>query len=178
MPENIARARGGRADVGVAVVAVDAPRVEDALEVDQLVARPPQMVHHFLLPALDQRVPDAPADVVEHRVPGHALPLALAASGRAPQRIEDALRIRDLVEGRRALGAVAAPAPRMHRVALELVDLEGLDVDVGEQPAGRLAVEADRGDELEAALDLARPRLAVQLLPVVPSRRRRKPLQP
>jgi hypothetical protein len=67
----------------VAVVAVDAPGVEDALQVDQLVARPAEVVHHLLLPSLDERLADAPADVVEHLVPRHALPLPAAARALA-----------------------------------------------------------------------------------------------
>ena len=39
-PKSVARARSGGADVGVAVVAVDAPGVKDSLVVEQLVTRP------------------------------------------------------------------------------------------------------------------------------------------
>ncbi len=47
-------------------------------------------------------------------------------------------------------GPLAQLRPRragVGRVALELADLEVVVVDVGQQPAGRLAVEADRGDQ-------------------------------
>src|SRR4029077_16439173 len=112
-------------------------------------------------------LPDAAGHVVQYLVPRHALPLSRAPLALAPQRIEDALGIRDLVEGGRALGAVAAAAARMHRVALELLDLEGRRVHVGQQPAAGLAVEADGRDQRVAPLHLARPRLGVELLPVV-----------
>src|SRR5439155_1366114 len=77
------------------------------------------------------------------RVPRDALPLAGATLARAPHRITDALGIVDLVERGRALGAVAAAAAGMDGIALELLDSARGLVDVGEQPARRLAVEAD-----------------------------------
>src|SRR5207245_9967294 len=163
----------GRADVGVAVVAVDAPRVEDALQIDELVAGPTEVVHHLALAALDERLADPPRDVVEHLVPADALPLAAAPRSLAPQRREDALRVLDLVERGRALRAVAPAAARVHGVALELLDRERVLIDVGQQPAGRLAVEADRRDQRVAPRHLAGPRDRIELLPVAPALDRR-----
>ena len=169
VPEGVAGARAGRAHVGVAVVAVDAPGVKHALQVDELVAGPAEVVHHFFLPSLDQRLANPAADVVEDLVPRDALPLAAAARALAPQRIENPLRILHLVERGWALGAVAPAAARVHRVALELLDAQRLLIDVGEQPAAGLAVEADRGDQRVAALDLLRPGDGIVLFPVVPA---------
>ena len=178
VPERIAGARARRADVGVAVVAIDPPRVEDALEVDELVARPAEVVHDFLRSALDQRLADPRRDIVERLVPGDALPLAPAAWTDASQRIEDPLGVVHLVERRRAFGAVAAAAARVRRVALELLDLERLPVDVREQAAGRLAVEADRRDQRVLSLDALRPGDRIELLPVLPALDRRVGAQP
>jgi len=157
----------------VAVVAVDSPGVEDALQVDQLVAGPAEVIHHFLRPPLDQRLPDPARDVVERLVPRDALPLAAATLARAPHRITDALGIVDLVERGRALRTVAAAAAGMDGIALELLDSARGLVDVGEQPARRLAVEADGRNQAIATLDLPRPRDGVVLLPVVPALHRR-----
>src|SRR5256712_11816252 len=57
----------------------------------------------------------------------------------------------------------------MRRFSLELLDPERLLVDVGEEPARGLAVEADRRDQRVAARDLPRPRGRVVLFPVVPA---------
>src|SRR5579859_1919936 len=54
-------------------------------------------------------------------------------------------------------------------IALELADLQRVAVDVGEQPAGRFAVEAGRGHEHEPPLDLVWPGFRVELNPVVPA---------
>ena len=118
--------------------------------------------------------PDPAGDVVERLVPAHALPAVAAARARAPQRIQDAVGVGDLVERRRALGAVAPARARVLRVALELAHLQRLAVDVGEQPARRLAVEARRRDEHEALLHALRPRARVELDPVVPALLRRE----
>ena len=113
---------------------------------------------------------DAGADLVEGLVPRDPLPLPLP---RSPTRFigyRIALGVVDLVEGGRALGAVAAAAGRVLGVALELGDLAGLLVEVGDQSARRLAVEAGGGDDRVVALDLALgPRLGVELGPVVPA---------
>ena len=131
--------------------------------------RPPEVIHDFLLAALDERLPDAAGDVVEHLVPRHALPLAAAAVAGPAKRIEDALGVLHLIERGRALRAVAAATARVHRVALELLDLERGLIDVREESARRLAVEADRRDQRVTPLDLARPGNGVVLLPVVPA---------
>src|SRR5690606_24258962 len=133
-PRGVAEAGTGRADVGVAVVRVDAPGVQDPLDV-AVVARPADVVHDLVVAALAERPRDAAADVGERLVPAHLLPAALAALPDAAHRVEDALRVADLVERGRALGAVAAPAGGMQRVALELGDLAGLLVDPGDEPA-------------------------------------------
>src|SRR5262249_31578780 len=78
-----------------------------------------------------------------------------------------------LVERRRTLRAVAAARARVLGVALELPDLERVLVHVGEQAAGRFAVEAGRGHEQAAAFDALRPRARVELDPVVPALARR-----
>src|SRR4029453_1108973 len=124
-------------------------------------------------PLLDDRLADAPGDVRECLVPGHALPAVLAALARPLQRIEDAIRVVHLVERRRPLRAVAARRARVLGVALDLADLERLAVHVGQQTAGRLAVEARRRHQHAVALDALRPRPRVELDPVVPALARR-----
>src|SRR4030095_522226 len=169
VPEGVARARARRADVGVAVVAVDFPRVEQPLQVHEIGVPPTQVVHDLLLPAFHERRADAPGDVVERLIPRDALPLAAAARPHAAQRIEDPLRIGHLVQRGGPLRAVAAPASRVERGPLALLDLEGRLVDVGQETAAGLAVEADRRDQRVAALDLLRPGDRVVLLPAVPA---------
>src|SRR5262247_2313956 len=121
VPEGVTRARARRADVRVTGVTVDPPGVEDALQIDELVARPPEVVHDLLLPAFHERCADAAGEVVERLIPRDALPLAAAARPHAPQRIEDALRVGHLVERRGALGAVTAAASRVNRITFELL---------------------------------------------------------
>ena len=155
----------------MAVVAIHAPGLDDPVGVAVL-AGPAHVVDDAVL-ALQAAGAHFRADLGHRLVPGDALPLARAPRPDALQRVEDALRVVGLVDGRRPLGAVAAAAAGMHRVALELLDLQRGFVDVGQQPAGALAVEADRRHQGVAAGDLLRPELAVVLHPVVPQRRRR-----
>src|SRR5258708_2593848 len=119
MPE----ARGRRADVRVAVVAVDAPGLQHPVRVAVL-ARTADVVHQFVPAAFLDRGANAAADVAERLVPRDARPLACAALARAAQGIQDAVGILELVRRDDALGARAAAAARVHRVAFDLADLQ------------------------------------------------------
>ena len=90
---------------------------------------------------------------------------------RAPdalQRIQHAIGILELVGRDHALGARAAAAARMHRIAFDLPDLERLLVDVREDPARRLAVEADARNDPVVLPILLRPALRLEVDEVVP----------
>ncbi len=54
-------------------------------------------------------------------------------------------------------------------IAFKLLHLAGDFVDVGEQPAGGFAVEAGGGNERVVTLLAPRPRLRIELGPVVPA---------
>src|SRR6185312_13642068 len=102
-PEGVAGAGARRADVRVAVVAVDAPGGEHALGV-AVFPRAADVVHDLVRRAALDRGANAPGEIVECHVPAHALPLPLAARTGAAQRIENALGIVDLVERGRTFG--------------------------------------------------------------------------
>ena len=168
LPEDVAQAGGGRADVGVGVVPVDPPALQNALHVT-VVAGAPHVVHDLLAAPLTDRSSDPPAEGLEHLVPGGALPLVRAARPLALHRVEDPVGGLELVHHRQALGTEASATGGVHGVSLDLGDLAGLLVDVGEQPARRFAVEADRRDEPVVALGLLGPCSRVVLDPVGPA---------
>ncbi len=166
-PAGVAEARAGRADVGVRVVAVDAPALEHLLHV-AVFAGAADVVHDLVMSIFEQGCPNASGDIVQDILPGRTDPLSFAALTGALHWIEDAVGIVDLVDRGRALGAIATARAGMERIALQLADAQRLLVDVGQQPAGGLAVEADRRDDRVAPLDPLRPGLRVQLGPVIP----------
>ncbi len=84
-PKRVADASARRADVGVRIVAVDAPCGQHPLGVAVL-AGPADVVHHRVVAILDDRLADARRDVVERLVPRRAHPPALAALARALER--------------------------------------------------------------------------------------------
>ena len=65
--------------------------------------------------------------------------------------------------GGRTFGTVAASAAGMGWISLKFLDFERCFVDIGQEPAGALAVEADGGNEHVAAGDLFGPQSAVPL---------------
>src|SRR5215813_12766758 len=174
MPKRIARPRSRRTNIGVAVVAVDSPRMQNALVVDKFVSGTANVVHNLVLATFLQCAPNASAQIVKHFVPGHALPLAFTALARAAQWIEDALRIVDLIDGGRTFGAVASTAAGMRRIALKLLHAHLLFIDICQQPTRRFAVEADRGNQRIMSLNSARPLRRIVFAPVIPFIGRRK----
>ena len=70
-------------------------------------------------------------DHVERLVPRDPFPLAAAAVADPLHRVQHPLGVVDLVEGGRALGAVAAARAGVERVALELADPPALAVTFG-----------------------------------------------
>ena len=173
LPQLVTEARPRRADVGVAVVPVDPPRLQDALHV-AVVPGAPDVVHDLAAAAAREQRAHGRRDLLEHLIPGHALPLPFAPLPGPLQRVEDALGVVDLVDGGRPLGAVAPPAGRMVRVPLHAPHRPGLLVDVGQQTAGGFAVEAGRRDDREVLLHAPGPGLGVVLDPVVPALGRRR----
>src|SRR5207244_9522532 len=93
----------------------------------------------------------------ERLVPRHARPPASAPLSVTAQRVENPVRILELIRRDHALRAGAAAAARMQRVALDLADGQLFLVDIGKDAAGRLAVEADAGDDPVAAFFFFRP---------------------
>ena len=167
-PPVVARTRTTRAHVGMRVVAIYGPRGQHALGVSVLTGAP-DVVHDLLVTLLLHRPTDARGDVVQGIVPRHPLPLPFPAGTRPFERIQDAIRVGDLVDGRGSLGAVAPPGTGVLGVSLELADLQRVPIDVREQPTSGLAVEARRRHQHVSLLDPLRPRLRVKLDPIVPT---------
>ena len=172
-PVLVARAPARRADVGVRVVSVDAPGGEHAFG-EPVLPRPADVIHDIVRAPLGERRADPRGNVLQRLVPRDARPSVAAARASPLHRVQHAVRVLDLVQRRRALGAVAAPRPGVLGVALQLAHLAGVPVNVGEQAAGRLAVETGGGHEHVAALDAGGPGLRVQFHPVVPPLLRRE----
>src|SRR5262249_52493450 len=106
--------------------------------------------------------------IIEHFIPGHALPLPFTALSGTPQRIKDALRIIDLIDGGWAFGAVASATAGMRRIALKLLHAHLVFIDICQQPARRFAVEADRGNQRIMFLDSFGPLRWIVFSPIVP----------
>src|SRR5579872_540390 len=142
-PEGIAGACGRAADVGVGIVSVDAPRAHDALGVAVL-ARTADVIHDLVLAFFDDRTPDARCNVVECLVPSDLHPFAFAAFAGAFERERNAIDVFDLIERRRALRAISSAGARMFGVTFELANLARVFVDIREQSARGLTIEARR----------------------------------
>ena len=146
VPEGVSSAGAGGTNVGVAIVSVNTPRVQHALVVYKLMARTPNVIHDFVLASFPQSQPNAGSEVVENFIPADAFPFSFSALAGSPQGIQNAFRIVDLVDGRRALGAIAAAAAGVRRIAFKLLHLHFFFVDIGQQSARGFTIEADGGN--------------------------------
>ena len=88
--------------------------------------------------------------------------------------MQDSIGIVDLIDCRRSFGTQSPAASWMQRVAFELADFAGGLIDIREQPARRLTIEAGRRHERIVFFDtLSRPAVRFDLGPIVPMLRRR-----
>ena len=163
-------------DIGVAVVAIGAPRLEHAVGVT-VFAGAADVIHHFVVAVFFEGRADPSTDFGEGLIPADAFPLTAAAFADLLKRVHDPLLVIDLVDRRRALGAVATTAGWVFGVALDLGDLARLVVEVGQQAAGGFTVEARGRYQRVVALDFVGPCLRVEFGPVVPLVERRILLQ-
>ena len=167
VPEGLADAGRGAAHVGVAVVPVHPPGGE-GVEHEAVLAGPSDVVDDLVAALFLDGLADSPGDVVERIIPAHALPFALAALSGALHRVEDAIRVVDLVHRHPALGAVTPARGGVEGVTLDFSDFQIVLVHIGQQPAARLAVKTKGGHQHVVALDLLGPIGALVLVPIVP----------
>src|SRR5690606_386310 len=119
----------------------------------------PHVVSDLVVALFPERLVQPPGDVVEHLIPAHPLPLTAPPRPLALHRVQYPLRIRQLIDRRRPLRAVAPAAAGVVWVALQLADTHIRLVDVSRQPAGTLAVKTGRRHDHVLLLVPPRPRL-------------------
>jgi hypothetical protein len=157
----------------MAVVAIDTPRLEGAVH-EAVLTRTADVIHDLVVAVLPNRLAHTRSDISQRFVPADPLPLTAASLANSAHRVQNPLGVIDLIDRCWPLRAVASSRAWVRRVAFKFEDLAGVLVDVRQQSARRLAVEARRRNEPEPVLDLLRPRLGVVLLPVIPPIRWRK----
>src|SRR4029077_8260448 len=156
-PERITRAGSGGANVGVAIVPVYPPGVKNPLVIQQLMARPADVIHDFISAILLESFAHAGRDVVENFVPTHALPFSLASLSDTFQGITNPFGIGHLVQGCRPFSAVASSAAGMFRVAFESADAQRFFIDETKKTAGSFTVKTNGRDDLIVLLYFSRP---------------------
>jgi len=166
-PNRITKSRTSGANVGVAVVTIDAPRLQDAVHVS-FVAGTPNVIHDFVVALLLQGLANTAGDVIEHFIPLYPRPSPFSPSPFAFQRIKNAIGIGNLIDRRRPFRAVAPTASGMIGIALELAHLQRRLVDITQQPAARFAIETRRRHHHVMFGFSPRPAFGFLLYPVVP----------
>src|SRR6185503_16104953 len=150
------------------VVPVDSPRRKDAFG-ETIFTGTPDVIHDLLATIFDNRFPDLSGEFIEHFVPTSLHPFPFAAFSGAFERVQNAIRIVDLVESGGTFRAVAATRTWMFRIAFKLLNFACDLIDIGEQTARRLAIETGRGNQGVVALFALRPCLRIELSPIVPT---------
>src|SRR5260370_41359004 len=103
------------------------------------------MIHHLVATPLDDSCANFAGECFQYLVPRGTLPFAFTAFACAFQRVEDALRVIDLVDSSGSLSAVApAPAGGIG-IAFEFFDPARLLIPESIQAQSALPVEAEIG---------------------------------
>src|SRR5262249_42840312 len=157
-----------RTNIGVRVMPVDAPRLQDAIDV-AVVSGAAYVIDDFVAAVLNQRAANFCCERVEHFIPSRSFPLSFAARPDAFQREENAFGIVKLIDRGRTLGAVASARAGMQRIAFEFADLTGVLIDVGEQSASGFTVEAGSWHKRVTPFDFIGPAFGVVFGPIVPA---------
>src|SRR6266705_1893590 len=123
------------------VVTVDSPGGENTFG-ESIFAGAADVIHNLLTAIFDDGFAYSCRQLIKDFIPTNSLPFAFTALPGALQRVKYSIGISNLIERRRTFGTVAATAARIFRIAFELLNLICVFVDIGEQPTGRLAVEA------------------------------------
>ena len=112
------------------VVTINTPGGEYAFS-ETIFTGAANVIHDLVAPVFNDRFANARGDIVKRRVPGSLFPFSCAAFTGALEWKQNAIGIVNLVERRRAFGAVSAARTRVFRIAFKLLDLAGDLVDVG-----------------------------------------------
>ena len=131
----------------MAVVAIDTPRVQNSLIVNKFMARTTDVINNLFAPSFNERLPNPCGQVVEDFVPGNPLPFALTTFADTFKRVENTLRIIDLIDRCRSFSTIASPASWVIGIPLEAFYAPGLFIHIREQAAGSFTVEADGRNE-------------------------------
>src|SRR5205814_2248833 len=155
-------------NIRVRVVTVNSPRRENSFR-ESIFARPPNVIHDLIAAIFDNRFPNSRCNIIEHFIPTNPLPFSFPAFPASLQRIKNPIRISNLIQRRRPFRTIPPARSRIFRIAFKFLNLVRVFVDVSEQPARRLAVEARRWHELITPFLPPRPRLRIQLSPIIPA---------
>src|SRR5262249_1384403 len=126
------------------------------------------VIDHFVATIFMERFTDSTGDIIEYGVPSCALPLTRSARTLAFHRIQNALRIVDLIDRRRTFRAVPPTAGRMRWIPFKLADLQCLFVNVSQKPASGFTVETCSWNKEVMLFDFAGPGRGFVLHPIVP----------
>src|SRR5215468_1994288 len=114
------------------VMTIDAPRRQYPFR-ESIFARPTHVIHDLLPPVFQDRFANTRCHVVKYLVPADLLPLSGPTFSYSFQRMENAIRIVDLIERCRPFRTIAPPGSGMLRIALKFSNLVRGFIDIGEQ---------------------------------------------
>src|SRR6185369_4927509 len=145
-PELVTFTAAGRADVCMRVVSVNSPGRENTFR-ETVFTGPADVIHDFVTAVFDDCFANASRDGIERFVPSGLFPFPFTAFTGAFERKKNAVGIGYLVQRCRTLRTVAAARTWMFRIAFKLLYFACDLVDVSQQAARGLAIEAGRGND-------------------------------
>src|ERR1700689_1114200 len=104
VPQQIPKSRRRGTNIGVRVVAIDAPSLQSPLH-NEVMARTAHVVHDLFATIFLKGLADARAEGLQHFIPRGPSPFPSAPRPRTLHRIKDAIGIMNLRDRCRTLGA-------------------------------------------------------------------------
>ena len=124
---------------------IDTPGGEDTLS-ETVLTWPADVVHNLVPPVFDDGIAYAPSQFIQHFVPTYLGPFSFTAFSSAFERVKYAIGILDLIKRCGTFRAIAPARSGMLGVTFKLLYLASSLVDIGQESARRLAVEARGGN--------------------------------
>ena len=106
--------------------------------------RAPNVISNFVVSLFLDRFANPGRDIIEDFVPSNTLPFSFTTFSRTLQRVENTIRVVDLVDRRWTLRTISTTASGVIGIAFKLADLIRIFVDVCRQSARAFTIETCR----------------------------------
>ena len=145
IPDVVTKTGSRGADIGVTVVVVDTPRLQNTVGIP-FMSWASNVISNFVVSLFLDRFANSGRDIIEDFVPSNTLPFSFTTFSRTLQRVENTIRVVDLVDRRWTFRTISTATSGVIGITFEFADLIRIFVDVCRQPTRAFTIETGRGN--------------------------------